>query len=513
MKKNKTSTYRWLPIAVILFLQLLVIGLSTRVYLRYTNTLARHPQWQVSKTTLAHPGSDGPAFRDSTQPLAEHALNLSAWRGYHEVLLTKPYEWDTISVDFLPASNAYFYLIINKDSQTFQAVRISFSQMYRSAFITARYTGEFISEEPLSHVTYDSNQGWQNLTLRYQDPERTQLQIAVNNQTIATVNAPAVAHSQIGFRSGVTTIFIDNVSVKNNQQIVFQETFDNYGHFWPMVISWYAALTVIEFLLWKFLITHASARKTAISIIFNGLIGIMILAIALVLARKFVLTRYPTEEKLIQSYISDYALLAQQKNDELFSSYPVKKPTTKRIMFVGSSQIVGEGAAQKDEDVVSQFCNLLNQNPPVKGYTYECLSASLNGIYAPQLAVNFKSLWYQLQPDVVVLNVGNNDEGKTDPTLFQKTLEDFIKLSVDYQFKLVFVAEAVSLESVAHLHNHEIMRTVAEENQIQFIDMNHYLSLQNQRGILWWDHVHMTSFGYHLMAEKLLADLKPTISK
>jgi hypothetical protein len=75
----------------------------------------------------------------------------------------------------------------------------------------------------------------------------------------------------------------------------------------------------------------------------------------------------------------------------------------------------------------------------------------------------------------------------------------------------VFVAEANSIESKPKLQTHQTMREVATENKITFIDMNQYIIDHQNDGIIWWDFVHFTTFGFKLVATHLFETLKSSL--
>ena len=51
------------------------------------------------------------------------------------------------------------------------------------------------------------------------------------------------------------------------------------------------------------------------------------------------------------------------------------------------------------------------------------------------------------------------------------------------------------------------MQTIAATNDVPVIPMHEYLGRNYTRGFLWWDHVHLTSYGHQLFAERLYQGL------
>ena len=64
--------------------------------------------------------------------------------------------------------------------------------------------------------------------------------------------------------------------------------------------------------------------------------------------------------------------------------------------------------------------------------------------------------------------------------------------------------EPNSIEAVNSIaHNHQALREIGVVADVEVLDMHGYLAEQIDRGWLWWDFVHLTSFGQELFAERL----------
>jgi lysophospholipase L1-like esterase len=150
---------------------------------------------------------------------------------------------------------------------------------------------------------------------------------------------------------------------------------------------------------------------------------------------------------------------------------------------------------------------LAKQNP--SDHKFEVLNAGRAGQTASFLLKYLQNQWLQLKPDIVIVNLSSNDEAYgEDPQHFASVLEDFVYLSQKNNFQLVLVAEAISNEYKDKLTNHQIMQEIAQKHHIKFINMHEYLIDHLQEGIIWWDFVHPTSFGYQLIAQKLFDSLQ-----
>ena len=88
-----------------------------------------------------------------------------------------------------------------------------------------------------------------------------------------------------------------------------------------------------------------------------------------------------------------------------------------------------------------------------------------------------------------------------DPVRFLNALRAFAGFNIRKGIKTIFVLEANSIEfTPGDLRLHPIMRQVGLEKNIPVLDLHGYLALNFDRGFLWWDFVHLTSFGQNLAA-------------
>jgi lysophospholipase L1-like esterase len=207
----------------------------------------------------------------------------------------------------------------------------------------------------------------------------------------------------------------------------------------------------------------------------------------------------------------EFAWLQNVNNSIVTNHNKIANFSKTKIMVIGSSQTAGEGSALENEDFVSQFSSLVNNNLPSSKDKFEVINAGFSGQPIKTMLAYFRYQLLQFEPSMVIVNASSNDNSYATGDDFSIALEDFIYLSKKYNFELVFVAEANSVESGKKIANHKIMRDLAEKNEITFINMHEYLADQQNNGIIWWDFVHPTSFGYKLIANHLFDSLKPQL--
>jgi len=182
-------------------------------------------------------------------------------------------------------------------------------------------------------------------------------------------------------------------------------------------------------------------------------------------------------------------------------------PGTTRILFVGSSQTWGAGARHQEDAFVARICSLLDKD----GGRHECINSGICGEWAPSLVGLYEKEWSRFRPQLVVVNLGNNDG---DPQAFGEALEELARFNRQRGIAMLFVMEANSTESdtTSLERKHGIMREVAARHQIRVADLHHYLAEHRDDGFLWWDFVHLTSFGHSLAAGYLIAEIRPSLT-
>jgi lysophospholipase L1-like esterase len=514
----------WRIIALVICIQILAVGCGVRWFLTHTNLLVNYSDWVATKSLLYSPSYDLTTYLNYPPAVAEDALNLSAWRGYHGMLTADSFNWSELTFKFQPSDHGYIYVIFDYSETTFNALRISFNPLYRSGLIKAKYSGEFISQEPIPALPFTESR-WQTFKLRRADSSKAEYGLWINDTFVTNFKATpsaATAATQIGFRGGQKPVLIDSVKILDtNRKLVFSENFDHQEHFWFIFGLSTATLLAVNRIFFLLLRERPAILKTCFQFLFVISFCIFIMGSIALLLEKPLRNRYPDfghwwflflkgPTNTADAYLSN-------KIEWIFEKYPMEKPAhTKRVIVLGSSQIDGEGISKFQEDVSSQLQRLLSEKLTTPDKNWEVIAAGVSGHTADNLLEPFKYQWLKLQPDLVIVNLSSNDSVFSQnevPPSFPISLEEYAKLAKKHNFTLVFSAEPNSIESVPTIKNHQAMKEVAEKNNVIFLHTHDYLATKTDTGILWWDFVHMTSFGYRLMAEYFFNQLEPVLKK
>ena len=90
--------------------------------------------------------------------------------------------------------------------------------------------------------------------------------------------------------------------------------------------------------------------------------------------------------------------------------------------------------------------------------------------------------WLQLDPDIVIVNLGNND---SDLSQFRRNLQDIATETRASGALITFVLEPNSQNSIIEnsLRDIQVMSEVGQKMAIKVIDMNKHLAERNETGL------------------------------
>ena len=179
-----------------------------------------------------------------------------------------------------------------------------------------------------------------------------------------------------------------------------------------------------------------------------------------------------------------------------------------RILFLGSSQTWGAGATRENDVWVRQLERMLN-NDDLR-LRVECVNAGVSGLLSPQVLAVARDL-RALSPQAAVIDLSNND---VDTAVFRANVDSMVTILTASGIATVLLLEPNSPErraSDSHhgdlAGKHRIMAEVGNAHGVPVIDLHQYLASKNRTGFLWWDFVHLSTYGQRLVAEKLRSTL------
>ncbi|HPO12845.1 MAG TPA: SGNH/GDSL hydrolase family protein [Candidatus Hydrogenedentes bacterium] len=464
------------------------------------NTLLNNRRWIVYKKRVRTELMSVEPYFDGPQALAGNHLNLHAWHGYQEVLFRAKVEPEEVSFDFFLGANAYLVFIFNKDFSDYHGIRFSDDNDRPGAFLYCDIGGKFITKMPFDKLSLSPDKKHHASVFFTQNG----VAVSLDGEHIGDFPCPIKHPQWVGFRGGSQTVWVDNVSIRDTlTNTHFKENFRNLGlSLGPCIKTAFLTLLAQLFL---FLILYLWYRNQSNTL--SALIAINLCVISGLFTANFYIThvsntRYP----LLRGQLAkkEKALLDKrliQKDTEFRAGYTLPKPEdVRRIMFLGSSQTHGCGAQEPEDCFVSLIETKLNQSAK-PGEHFECMKAALPGGTSDELLNGYEHNWIQYAPELVIVNLGCNDK---DISAFETNLRRIVTLNNGAGIKTLFVLEALSDETVPQsVPNHAIMARVAQELNVPCINNYNYLCQLRDSGFLFWDVVHLSSYGHQLTAQDI----------
>jgi len=205
------------------------------------------------------------------------------------------------------------------------------------------------------------------------------------------------------------------------------------------------------------------------------------------------------------------ALTPDLLTDEEIRRLPEKAAEARRVVFLGTSQTRGQGAETVSDTFVAR---VHAQLAVALGDTQlETYNVAVAGSRSPELLRRYRTSWSSIRPDLLVVNLSNNDPDR------DVLVENLRALTAEVWRgggQIVFVLEANTTERDLewHLHLHEAIARLGQELKVPVWDLHGYLASEGvfDSGRLWWDNVHMSTYGHALTAGWLTPLMLPLLS-
>lgn len=555
------SPQRSLKIQVFVVGCLLWIALviTTTEFIQYSrNVLSLNDRWVSSKLLMQMPPMGAYHFVLTRNALERNQLNLGAWHGFNEVHLNQFVQPAEIDYRFRLAPDAYIYFIFNRGVDGHDGIRLSRNERFPSMLYHANRTNKFLARTSLMLPANALNDGWHELRLTFEHQE-----VIASIDSSFLVSSPASEDPQIiGLRGGYFSSDVDSVRIVGRDgENLLDESFRNRQTYWrtmaavvlitlvPIMISaipfllrrrlasqvkpavlrglltMAVALTILsmifsfDYFVWSSRYLYAGyqpggLRASPLGMHVEGLRARLFQASA-ELADVAQLKALPVRKEIRQTItawngsggigVANVACYNAQdpvpkslSNQEL-RSLPEKTVGTIRVAFLGTSQTYGEGAETVANTFVARCHTLVAgtlENDLLETYNF-----SVEGSNSNQLLKEYLESWRFVRPDLLIVNLSNNDSDAASLSANLRTLVNDVR---SMHAQIVFVLEPNSIEgNLVHLKsNHVAIRKLGEEMKVPVWDLHDYLSSESfyDSGMLWWDTVHLTNYGQSLTA-------------
>lgn len=495
------------------------LTLSWTIYGQLNNTLLHNNNWVSSKLGLSMYVFGRDEFMDQRPTLSENHLNLGAWHGYQELLTTRDFPMTRLDFDFSLERGSHLLVIFNKKPERYSAIRLSANREYPSAVLEVSQSGEFLSKN-LIQITPGTDK-WHHAQLSF-DRIQSTVSVAVDGKEITRFPQQLPDRQQFGFRGSLKGAFIDSVMAYNGSDILFSDDFSYHDPFVAVKISLIAiSLLATCFLTaWIVFLRTSDIKKACFAAVILSVNLAVALSVTETALRLYVLSMYPNPDSVLNRMLLHKVSgpsPMETYNDEQFGRY--SKTFGKTLLFIGTSQTWGAGAGHSWETFPNRIAAIANgqRRSAVSNTTgsevlvrtaspYRVLNAAISGADSSSLLGFYKKTWINLLPDLVIVNLSNND---TDPERFRDNLREFVRLNNERHITTVFILEANSPEySPGDVNFHGVMKDVALSEHVRILDLHGFLKTKRDSGLLWWDEVHLTSYGQELTAQFIYDGIK-----
>jgi len=489
-----------------LVLLLVASQVATVTFQLYTNTLSRHPEWQSTKSTLKRGVTGAIAYTVTAPALGRNRLNLGAWHGFQEVTYREPLRLAAMEASVRFEPEGYVNVLYGIDSTGFSGIRLSDRADLPAIQFRATAAGAFVTADTLDVSVRAAPDAWHLVELRFTPSGTT---IGVNGREAGRFSAVS-GLQRVGFRGGQRNAWVDDVVLRLSDGAAIRKTFTNSRRALAVFVVTFAGLLVLAAIASLVAVGRAVPFRTSGLATAMGTF-VLIGALALAYLYQFVRPRTYPMARGTTAAAEAYWSNAQQGDvlAALTQSYGAPPgPETYRILFLGTSQTWGAGAAGDGGVWVRQLETLLSLLSNDR--RVECLNAGVSGLTAAG-TLAFQRQLMQFGPHAAVITLSNND---TDTASFRLSLDSMVGSLTHAGVRPVLILEPNSRERrvTDSYHGdlaikHDVMRAVGARHDVPVIDMHQHLLERNGTGFLWWDFVHLTDYGQSVVAQKLSEEL------
>lgn len=471
------------------------------------NTLHNSGNWMNQKTKVARAVAGSASFMNTMPALFKFRLNLSKWQGYHELIFNRELNPEEISFNYKMDDKQYFVFFFNSDKEgkKYSGFRISNHERYPSIFFHTM-DHRFIDKIKIPANEFDTKK-LHIFKIKFLPESFT---VFIDQKEIFTFQESVKANSFVGFRGGFADLRSDiddfAITEKDGNKI-----FDSFFN-WKLVpkLSFYTILFFCLYLSLAYFILKILLRLENIVVLkYIAYINFNLLLVALfvyVAMYSHIAKIYPTISKVYSGY--PVIPTTEEVINQIRRTYADNKKNQTRVWFVGSSQTWGAGVYKEEDTFVRKIEKELQKNKP----NLDCINGGVSGFTSKMALDLYKELFTKIKPDIVVINFSHNDAiFKVSLEEYIQNLKEIVELNRAHQVTTILSVEPVEIHFDEPEAHRNAMKDFALRENIPLIDMHTELASKYDEGFLWWDRVHLTSYGNSLFADIMFEYLNKII--
>jgi lysophospholipase L1-like esterase len=498
--------------AVLVLLNLAIGWVAGRTCEVSRNTLERQGPWRAAKTGLAVRAPFDTVVIPTTQAVARGRLNLGVWLGDHELLLERPLALRTVEFDLWLAPRAYCALLFNVKPQGRDGLLLSSDPAMPGCLFQATGDQKFRLKSPLASGFLDA--GRRHAVRLEFIPAR--VRASLNGRQIGDFATATTSTQILGLRGGGRAAWVDNLRIEQfGGAPTLRFDFEAPGLRRLAFALTFALLVAAQGLLAGALRRRGWGGRRVLFLLLALTPMLLVVSVTAWGYATVRATRYPAASDPRQR-VRDAAEIPHlaPRLAEIRRNYDArpKREDTLRVMLLGSSQTYGVGAAAEPDRLDRRLESLLGERIGQIGGRWsacEVFNVAVTALRSDELLHYYRTAWVEYQPDLLVVNLANNDQYVYD-TLdpggagYRAALRAFAGINRQAGIRTLFVLEANSPERDVSLEaQYAVMRDVGSEQDVPVVDAHGWLAARFDQGFLWWDYVHLSSFGQDLLAQRL----------
>ena len=531
------------------------------------NVLLTNGQWVSSKLLMQMYVMGSEQFMTTRNALFRNRLHLGEWHGFNEVSLKEPVEPAAIEYRFRLSPGAYLYFIFNRSASGHYGIRLSRNAKFPSMFYQADRLNKFVSRTALDLTPSRLNDGWHNLVLSFGSGEViANLDGAALSSMPVNSEGPQIIGLRGGFLPAdvdsvrITgkdgrTILDDSFSNRRHYWttlaavavvsllVIGLTTVPLLRRHSPyefklgvfrclmglgVAIMVLSLLFAFDYFFWSSRYLYkdylpGGAHAFAVNVQIEALRQKLFLypkgvnAFPLDKELSAAITRWDGDHRLdggrfhrgkpiifreIVRYTREHPMVPEFLDEGQVRGLPPKSDRTIRVAFLGTSQTWGSGAERISETFVARCHRLLAQ--ALGDISVETYNFSISGSNSTELLTKYAELWRFSGPDLLVINLSTNDGKSHTLTANLRTLAHLARAAGG---RVVFLLEpnAAEVDHRGLQEKHSAIQRLGQELHVPVWNLDGHMSSDPvyDSGIMWWDKVHLTSYGHGVVAEWL----------
>ncbi len=514
------------------------------------NNMMFNKHWHSYKQNFLYSYAGGIESIVSRSLLARSRFLVNKNLGHQLILSNQSMSLEELIFKVKIESNGYIDIIFNSSDKSFEAIRVSNSNLFPTIIYESDFTGKFISSKNLNLPQLD-----QTLHIIHLKNEAGRIALYINNNKVTVLNK-SFQDSHFGFYTSLQNLEIFKVIAKSKKLEIIEMPFsldeDNNSFLYKnfLIITFtLLAMSTFYFFIFRKNFLHFLMRSSLfiffISILWLSFdffyysnihhvwnyqtytfksLGSPIIDLEQIRYRFFskwyvFLGGIEINEKTLNASQVHYTHTLDIRYCSIEKCLTIKKSpqnkieSIKRFLYIGASFSANAGITTFEhsyfDKLSSELINLFNR----KSTKVEIYNLSYPGIIFEEKLEELKSKVIEFNPDYLIFSIHINHEGI-------KAFNEFLSFLNKRNITPIYIFPIINPELVTSSNQaltYENFLGPDEAELKDFIALNssgiNYFSFDaNQlaldhkilnKGLLWWDMGHMTPFGQELLGEMI----------